>query len=332
MPLFSIIVPAYNSATSVRRCLESILTQDLKDFELIVIDDGSTDLTGAFLDDIAQKDDRVRIIHNKTNLGVSVARNKGIDVSLGDYLLFVDSDDYIGQGYFRSVFDEIVANKADIYIWGITKLVNNTAPKVISPPCHYTFDRVEFLSSFLPCQLDGGLYGFVANKAVRRGLVEKNNIRFNTSLRLLEDYDFFLSCYQYSENINVFSLSDYFYVLPNVSLNSISRIGTINYRSLIEVHQKCLNILKINGIHDDYNISLINKTIANLVISAFLEMSPVSHNAVELLFKELDPWIPIAETCSLSKRKIVQFLINGKKKNSLLLYLFIRELYHKRRA
>ena len=331
MPLFSIIVPAYNSVDSIYRCLESILSQDVNDFELVIIDDGSTDLTGAILDDIAHRDARVRVIHNKSNLGVSVTRNKGIDVSQGDYLLFIDSDDFIGQGYLRSIYDSIVANKADIYIWGITKIVNNAAPKVISPTRFYTFDRVEFLSSFLPAQLDCGLYGFVANKAVRRDLIVGNGIRFNTNLRLLEDYDFFLSCYQYSERINVFSLSDYFYILPNVSLNSISRIGTVNYKSLIEVHQKCLNILKDNGIHDDYNMSLMNKTIANLVISAFLEMSPVSHKAVESLFEELDSWIPITETGSSKKRKIIQSLINGNRQNTLLLYLSLRELYHKRR-
>ncbi len=329
MPLFSIIIPAYNSEDSVSRCLESILTQDENDYELIIVDDGSTDLTGAILDDLARKVTHLKVIHNKTNLGVSVARNKGIDVSQGDYLLFIDSDDYIGQGYLSAIHDAIDADKADIFIWGITKIANNASPKVISPPCFTTFERFDFLSSFLPSQLDCGIYGYVANKAVRRSLIEKNRIRFDTDLRLLEDYDFFLSCYRYSERICLFALFDYFYILPAISLNSISRIGDVDYKRLIEVHQKCLDILDENGIHDEDNVNLIDMTISNLVVSALFEMSPVSRGSLNKLMAELSPWIPVMETNGSRKMKLIKSWINKNKRKSLLFYLSLRAFYHK---
>lgn len=329
MPLFSIIIPAYNSEGTITRCLESVLSQDMNDYELIVVDDGSTDLTGVIADELAQKNSSIKVIHNRNNLGVSVARNAGIDISIGDYLLFIDSDDYVGPGYLRSIYDAIIADKADIYIWGITKLVDGASPKKISPTVFSTFGRVDFLSSFLPLQLDCGLYGFVANKAVSRGLVEENGVRFDDSLRLLEDYDFYLSCYRHSERINVFALYDYYYVLPSVSLNSITRIGTVDYKSLIEVHQKCLDILKENGVYGEENKKLMDLTISNLVISAFLEMSPVSYESIELLFNKLSPWIPIAEVIGSGKTKLMTYLINSNQKVTLLSYLFLRELYHK---
>lgn len=329
MPLFSIIIPAYNSEGTITRCLESVLSQDMNDYELIVVDDGSTDLTGVIADELAQKNSSIKVIHNRNNLGVSVARNAGIDISIGDYLLFIDSDDYIGSGYLRSIYDAIATDEADVYIWGITKLVNGAPSKKISPTSFSTFKRVDFLSSFLTLQQNSGIYGYVANKAVRRELVENNDIRFDSRLRLLEDYDFFLSCYKYSERINVFELYDYYYVLPSVSRNSILRIGSVDYTSLIEVHQKCHDILKENGVNDKDNVLLINYTISKLVVSAFLEMNPITYESIEKQFEDLSPWIPISDVKGSVTIKLIKNLINNNKRTALLLYLSLRQLYHK---
>lgn len=94
MPFFSIIVPVYNSSQYLHRCIDSILNQTYKDFECILVNDGSTDNSGLICDEYAQKDIRVRVFH-KENGGVSSARNKGIRESCGKYIVFVDSDDYI---------------------------------------------------------------------------------------------------------------------------------------------------------------------------------------------------------------------------------------------
>lgn len=93
-PYFSIIVPVYNSSQYLDRCIDSILSQTYNDFELILVDDGSTDESGNICDVYAQKDKRIRVFH-KTNGGVSSARNKGIKEANGEYAIFVDSDDYI---------------------------------------------------------------------------------------------------------------------------------------------------------------------------------------------------------------------------------------------
>ena len=93
-PIVSIIVPVYNAEKTIQRCVESILGQDFQDFELLLIDDGSQDASGALCDAFAQRDARVRVLH-KENGGVSAARNLGLSQAQGVYLQFLDSDDWI---------------------------------------------------------------------------------------------------------------------------------------------------------------------------------------------------------------------------------------------
>ena len=102
MPSVSIIVPVYNAEKTIERCVNSILNQTYKDFELLLLDDGSTDGSGMICDDYAKRDVRVRVCH-KENSGVSDTRNQGIDMAEGEYLQFVDSDDWIipeATGFF----------------------------------------------------------------------------------------------------------------------------------------------------------------------------------------------------------------------------------------
>ena len=94
MPKISIIVPVYNVEQYLAECIESIKDQSLTDIEIILVDDGSPDNSGAICDDYARKDDRIRVIHKK-NGGLSSARNAGLEVAIGEYIGFVDSDDWV---------------------------------------------------------------------------------------------------------------------------------------------------------------------------------------------------------------------------------------------
>ncbi|HJA50079.1 MAG TPA: glycosyltransferase, partial [Candidatus Fusicatenibacter intestinipullorum] len=90
----SVIIPVYNVEKYLKRCLDSVINQTYKNLEIILIDDGSTDNSGKICDEYAQKDERIIVIH-KENGGVSSARNKGLDICIGDYISFIDSDDWI---------------------------------------------------------------------------------------------------------------------------------------------------------------------------------------------------------------------------------------------
>ena len=101
-PKISVIVPAYNTEKYLRRCIDSILAQTFTDFELLLIDDGSTDQSGEICDEYADKDVRIKVFH-KANGGVSSARNVGLDNALGEYICFCDADDWVDNDYFEQM-------------------------------------------------------------------------------------------------------------------------------------------------------------------------------------------------------------------------------------
>ncbi len=113
--MVSIIVPIYQTERYLPRCIDSILTQSFRNFELLLIDDGSQDSSGAICDRYAQRDSRVHVFH-KENSGVSDTRNYGLDHAKGDYIVFVDSDDYIGRDYLKILIEMAVENDADMTI------------------------------------------------------------------------------------------------------------------------------------------------------------------------------------------------------------------------
>lgn len=133
-PAFSIIVPVYNAESTLQRCVDSILAQTFEDFELILINDGSKDQSGDICDEYAAKDSRVKTVH-KTNGGVSSARNAGLRIAQGEYIAFIDSDDYIDNDYllgFKHYDADLIISGAKLISinnnWGVQrfKLHKNT--------------------------------------------------------------------------------------------------------------------------------------------------------------------------------------------------------------
>lgn len=115
MPKLSIIVPVYNAERYLNQCIDSILGQSFRDFELIILNDGSSDRSGDICDEYAQEDKRVIVIHTE-NHGVVTARRNGVEHARGEYTAFVDSDDWIDSDFYRSIFEEVGETNADILI------------------------------------------------------------------------------------------------------------------------------------------------------------------------------------------------------------------------
>lgn len=120
----SVIIPVYNVEKYLKRCLDSVINQTYKNLEIILIDDGSTDNSGKICDEYAQKDERIIVIH-KENGGVSSARNKGLDICIGDYISFIDSDDWINLEYFRKLYNNLIENNSDISCCDYIRIGNN---------------------------------------------------------------------------------------------------------------------------------------------------------------------------------------------------------------
>ena len=123
-PIISIIVPVYNVEKYLKRCIDSILNQTFKDFELILVNDGSTDGCKEICNQYEKLDNRIKVIH-KENGGLSSARNAGLDIAKGKYIGFVDSDDYINVNMYQNLLDKLIKNKSDLVICKLVRVKDN---------------------------------------------------------------------------------------------------------------------------------------------------------------------------------------------------------------
>ena len=123
MPKVSIIVPVYNVEKYLNRCIQSLLNQTLKDIEIIMVDDGSPDRCPQMCDNYAKKDNRIKVIH-KQNAGLGYARNSGLEIATGEYIAFVDSDDFVNSQMYETLYNNAVSTKADVVYSGFRKEFN----------------------------------------------------------------------------------------------------------------------------------------------------------------------------------------------------------------
>lgn len=137
MPEISIIVPVYNVEKYIHRCINNILAQTFTDFELILVDDGSPDNSGIFCDNYACLDPRVKVIHQE-NAGVSTARNKGLNQAVGEYVTFIDSDDWIPDNYLFELYHACVQNLSQVAICDYVLYSSNTSQILVSATEHET--------------------------------------------------------------------------------------------------------------------------------------------------------------------------------------------------
>lgn len=180
-PLFSIVVPVYNTAEYIEQCVRSILLQDFTFFELILVDDGSTDGSSILCDEFATKDARVKVVHQE-NSGVSVARNRGLDVAIGRYVWFCDSDDWIEPGAL-GIIESVIADRSPAAICLSINRIGADG-RVIG-----TFEAPRESTSPSDGPLQCNNYLFAHSQVYLRTLGE--GLRFKEGLALLEDRDYF---------------------------------------------------------------------------------------------------------------------------------------------
>ena len=212
MPKVSIIVPVYNVEKYLKRCIQSILSQTFNDLELILINDGSSDKSGKICDKYSKKDNRIKVIH-KENGGVSTARNLGLDNARGDYVMFVDSDDWLQKEAVKKLVDKIENCNADFCCGSFLNIgaINSTAHLITN------FDKTNKTDA-------GAFYSFISEmflgvcaKLFKRSIIKQNKIRFQKNITYLEDT---IYLYRYLQNCDsVCSVSDivYFYNVINFS-------------------------------------------------------------------------------------------------------------------
>ena len=217
-PTVSIIVPVYNAEATISRCIESIINQEYRDFELLLIDDGSIDSSGTICDRYAAEDSRIRLIH-KENTGVSETRNMALDLACGTYLQFLDSDDWITPNATRLFVEEAERYHCDMVISDFYRVVGKRVAHKgdIDDDCVLT--QEEFSAHMLQNPADF-YYGVLWNKLYRHDIVEKYHLRMNPEISWCEDFMFNLEYIRHAEVFYALQVPVYYYVKTKGSLAS----------------------------------------------------------------------------------------------------------------
>lgn len=191
----SVIIPIYNAERTLKKCLDSILNQSLKEIEIILINDGSKDKSDNICKEYLQKDKRVLYI-NKKNEGCSTTRNLGITIAKGKYLTFVDPDDYLEKEMYRTMYDIAEKNNLDIIICGFKILDENYNYLEKVEPIRY-LEKVNYF------KIKNKSFNSPCNKLYKKELLKNNNIYFPKNTHMGEDLVFNIKSFYFSEKIDV---------------------------------------------------------------------------------------------------------------------------------
>ena len=217
-PCVTIIVPVYNAQATLRRCVESVLSQEFTDFELILVDDGSKDNSGVLCDQFAQADNRVRVIH-KANSGVSDTRNQAIAQARGEYLQFLDADDWITPNATKLLVRSAQEHQCDLVISDFYRVVGDrVAPKGDIDEAG-PLSREEFAAHMMENPADF-YYGVLWNKLYRRDIIEEHRLQMDPAISWCEDFLFNLEYIRCAQRFFALQVPIYYYVKTKGSLAS----------------------------------------------------------------------------------------------------------------
>lgn len=256
----SVIVPVFNCDKYLKRCIESIINQTFLDFELILINDGSTDNSEAICKKYAKLDERIILI-NQSNSGVAVTRNKGISISKGKYLCFVDADDYVEPDFI----DYFVSNVRDDidYIFFPTKF------KVMKQ----NLNNKDVMKLILSNENYGG---YIWNKFYKSKIIKKNKIKFDESIRICEDLVFNFEYLKFSNKCLLLPLPKYHYTLnPNSALHSKLKKS---WFTVLDAYDKIVIIAKEYS--DVYEFAVAHSVLNSINVKTKMALNKYEDNLI----------------------------------------------------
>lgn len=247
----SIIVPVYKAENFIKRCVDSVISQTYKDWELILVDDGSPDKSGAICDEYAKSDSRIKVLH-KENGGVSSARNFAIEyINSSNWITCLDSDDEIQPSFLQSFFNGILPNNIDFaflsdFICCRDSILSSS--RVANPNVYYEGNFVSFIEKYI----DHPALKSVHANFFRTGIVKNNNVKFNPNIRNGEDHIFVLEYLLYIKSAQIVEGNGYIYYLPQeYSLKYGPKLSELKYKfSIMEKYVD--QIASIHGINLDW--------------------------------------------------------------------------------
>lgn len=244
-PLISIIVPCYNVERYVEQCIRSIMGQSYKNIEIITVDDGSPDNSSQILDKLANEDSRIKVIH-KQNAGVSAARNSGLDVATGDYVVFVDGDDYLAPDYVDYMLQLAYKNDSD-FVMSQNCYTQENEPQ-ISKDSIKTMSPSEATALLISPRVIVGCW----NKMFKREFINKFTLSFSTTLFYGEGLTFITKASQLANCVTVGNRKVYYYRRNNEA-SATSKFNIQKYYN----GEKALDNIHNELIVKDANVELM---------------------------------------------------------------------------
>lgn len=307
MKKLSILIPAYNVERWLPRCLNSILSQVEDDIEIVIVDDGSTDTTLQCANEFAEKWNDIRVF-SKHNEGVGAARNYLLDKACGEFIWFVDSDDYIAEGALRHIFSELNST--------IDLLSVSYNGGVFTP---FEGSATEYIQK-------GYINGYLWTKIIRRSVIEDAHIRFDPQRYSQEDWFFLMQVYPLLENIKQITLQAYVYCDDNE--NSVMREAHAEHtrRNVADSRETICNFKRFIDSHRDQSYSRAYEQWMNFSAAGYLySLFPIDYTMEEIkndikIFKEKGVY-PVGKT---GRRKADLFL---RLANHEKIYLLLIKLY-----
>ena len=307
MKKLSILIPAYNVERWLPRCLNSILSQVEDDVEIVIVDDGSTDTTLQCANEFAEKWNDIRVF-SKHNEGVGAARNYLLDKACGEFIWFIDSDDYIAEGALQHILSELNST--------IDLLSVSYNGGVFTP---FEGSAIEYIQK-------GYINGYLWTKIIRRSVIEDAHIRFDPQRYSQEDWFFLMQVYPLLENIKQITLQAYVYCDDNE--NSVMREAHAEHtrRNVADSRETICNFKRFIDSHRDQSYSRAYEQWMNFSAAGYLySLFPIDYTMEEIkndikIFREKGVY-PVGKT---GRRKADLFL---RLANHEKIYLLLIKLY-----
>lgn len=299
MPKISIIVPVYKAEKYLTYCLDSILAQTFEDYECILIDDGSPDNSALICDEYVKRDNRLIVIHQE-NMGVSAARNVGILKSKGDWICFIDADDFVEKNYLLEFSKAQAESNKDIYFFGFNMLSDN----IIMPyDLNKILDnnRANTIYELLFSDRHVDFFGYTWNKFFKSSVIKNNGILFDNRLKYKEDELFTFDYCSYISTIGVIKIPLYNYRISNTGLTA----SNLTYRQYILYLQQVTNIGEKISDNREYK-ELLNYYLMKMFIGVDYFKLPLNYSVYKDL-RKLKKKISKSQYYSWTKRDLFYF-------------------------
>lgn len=291
MPVISVITPVYNVGSYLEQCVNSVRSQSFQDWELILIDDGSTDHSAALCDRFAQEDARIRVQH-QMNSGVAICRNKGIQLAKGEWICYVDSDDWLEPDYLQTLYENALALKADVCICGRMEEHTNTQRPL--PICKEVtiMSSAEAVKAVYQRDLQSCLWATILRKSILQEPVP--------SLSRYEDHAVFYKWLSHANRIALLPAMPYHFRVRKSSL--MHRTGNDDEHELMPiVNEMYLYILERQLLSDSENRSIAAQNYIRIAKDVARSQDTDKAMALQRIRAAIAPLLPVDSSITGSK-------------------------------